>query len=70
MKTLKVTNRETGKVDFFDMDYVKSYCRNETIEAMRAHKDHKHMFFMIEFDERMPYGLAMYEVDKYDMVIE
>lgn len=69
MKVLKITNRETGKVDQFNMDYVKSYPTAEAISKMRASEDHALISMLIEFTG-LPYQLAMYEVDKFDLVVE
>lgn len=69
MKVLKVINKETGKADAFNMDYVKSYPAAEDIMKMKEHKDHAFISMVIEFTG-LPYQLAMYEVDKFDLIVE
>lgn len=69
MKVLKVINKETGKADAFDMDYVKSYPTAEAISKMRENEDHALISMLIEFTG-LPYQLAMYEVDKFDLIVE
>lgn len=69
MKVLKIINRETGKVDSYDMNHVKSYTSADTIVELRKNEDHALFSMIIEFIG-LPYDLAMYEVDKFDLVVE
>ena len=67
---LKVIERATGKVvGEWNMKNVKSYCEPEGVAEMRKRKDHELFSFMIEF-VGLDYDLGMYEVDKFDLVLE
>ena len=68
-KTLVITNKQTGKQDMFDMAYVKSYPTEESVKGMKAHKDHASFYMVIEFTKEMPYSIAMYGVDDYDLEV-
>lgn len=70
MKVLKVVNLETGKVDAYDMNVVKSYPSAEDVQKMKAHKDHAKISMIIDFVKEMPYSMAWYEVDKFDLIVE
>ena len=66
---LKVIERATGKVvNEWNMENVKSYPKFDTLDAMRNDEKHESFYFMIEF-KGLEYGLGMWEVDKYDLVI-
>ena len=69
MKKITVINRETGAAESWEAKNVKSYCKPEDIEEMREKEEHSRFSFMIEF-KGLKYDLEMYEVDKYDLVVE
>lgn len=69
MAKVVVVNRETGDRTMWDMANVKSYCDPQSIGKMRERENHQSYYFMIEF-RGLEYGMAMYEVDKYDLVVE
>lgn len=70
MKVLKVINKETGKADAFDMNYVESYTSPEAIEKMRKCTDHALFSMVVCFKKEMPTRIVMYGVDDFDMFVE
>lgn len=69
MRVLKVINKETGKVDQFAGDVVRSYPTEEDIAKMRAHEKHAGINMVIDFMPCMPYQMAWYPVDEYDLEV-
>lgn len=70
MTIYRVINRETKAIESeWNGDNVKDFCKPSDIEKMRKSESHDRMYFMINF-RGLKYDMAMYEVDKYDLVIE
>jgi hypothetical protein len=66
---IKIIERATGKVvDEYKDKNVKSYCKPEDIERARRMEHHELGSFIVEL-RNMAYDLAMWEVDKYDLVV-
>ena len=68
--TYKVIERESGKTvgKWFGKN-IKFAPSLDSIWKIRSREDHAKFSFMIEF-KGLSYDMAMYEVDKYDLVVE
>lgn len=69
IKKITVVNRETGETQEWNAENVKSYCKPESIQNMRNDERHHLFSFIIEF-KGLSYDMGMWEVDKYDLVVE
>lgn len=69
MKKITVINRETKEATSWEAKNIKSFCDPKAIEKMRKDEKHELFSFMIQF-KGLKYSLGMWEVDKYDLIVE
>ena len=65
---IAVINRETREIQTWSKRNIKSFCKPEDVAKMRKDKNHKGLYFVIEFIG-LDYALGMWEVDKYDLIV-
>ncbi len=69
MKQVTVINRVTGATEVWEAKNIKSMPSKESLRKMREHEKHDLISFIIEF-KGLEYGLGMWKVDEYDLVVE